>query len=108
MSTVTWQKGCGGRGEEFFSVGFEVKLTLMSPFIITLSFFSFCFFARPLVAPVRKRGGGEMDSGEMESMWSTMILVRVCDVPRGLVSVGVWSVVESGWELWVCMTCASM
>ena len=100
MSTVTWQEGCGGRGEEFFSVGFGVMSTLVSPFISALSFFC-CFFARPLVTPRGKRGGGEMDSGEMESMWSTMMLVHVCDLPRGLVSVGVWSVVESGWELWV-------
>ena len=53
-----------GEGGDFWSVGFVVVvLTLVGPFIIALR-----FFARPLVTPRGKRGGGEMDSGEMESM----------------------------------------
>ena len=42
-----------------------------------------------------------MDFSEMESTRSPRRLVRVCDLRRGLVGVGVWGVVESGGELWV-------
>ena len=73
-----------------------VVLTLVGPFIIALR-----FFARPLVTPMGERGGGKMDFGEMESTRSTMRLVRVCDLRRGLLGVGVWGVVESGGEFWV-------
>ena len=72
--------------DEFISVGFfvVVVLTLVGRFIIALR-----FFARPLVTPMGERGGGKMDFGEMESTRSTMRLVRVCDLRRGLVG-GVW------------------
>jgi hypothetical protein len=45
------------------------------------------------VTPMREGGG--------ESTRSTMRLVRVCDLRRGLLGVGVWGVVESGGEFWV-------
>ena len=61
-----------------------VVLTLVGPLIITLG-----FFARPLMTPVGERGGGEMDCSEMVSARSTVRLVRVWDVRRGLVGVGV-------------------
>ena len=73
VSTVAWQDSGAGRGEEFLSVGFVVVLlTLVGPFIITLR----CF-ARPLVTPVGKRGGGEIDFCEMVSARSTVRLLRV-------------------------------
>ena len=78
-----------GEGGDFWSVGFVVVvLTLVGPFSIALR-----FFARPQVTPMREGGG--------ESTRSTMRLVRVCDLRRGLLGVGVWGVVESGGEFWV-------
>ena len=71
--TEAWQDVSAGRGEEFSAVGFvAVMLTLVGPFIITLG-----FFARPLVTPVGKRGGGEIDFCDMVSGRSTVRLLRV-------------------------------